>query len=875
MVDTDDDIGSDTCSLTDPPRLPLDKIDDEAVECTTPEPNNPVPSLTSASDKETAPESIAVAESLLTGSSHSPASSAAATSTTSSPINMRHVDHSPKALPRFRYPNTCMWTSTHAANAPSEDVSSSLVNVLLKPDTLCDEQHSLIRLSLWSVIDGHGGGCVATYTSEVLLPHIAASVSRVLDCEIVDRGECRVNGELRDANALDFDGLIQSSDKSQSNPYSIHYRAPREADDQDDKEAYYDCASHSDDSISLASSLVPRDDVQETASPAKTSVKIAASVPMRDGPTGTHSPDEVARITHTITESFLAVDEGWINSIDVLSTNQFRCQTNGHLNAGACALVVFIIQRLDWTSNPAANTDPGGGSDADGGQDTNHNRESARLRMLNCAKKGKSPSSLSTVSSTSSLVTTADCIKSEIKETEDDEENEHSGDAESHGRNHPRHAQACSRADSVINTPGGCNCHFYRGHDAMLYTAHVGDCRAVLLGNGCPGTIKVPTKGHQAEPTNTTDGDLSYHSSDETAYMSSSGHEGSSEEEDEVCYHDGSPKSKTPPHLSYMQWPARRQGIRMMPDPRQHQPLVGFPQLTNKEVSCSSDESDNERRSRKTPRSGYNSIAPRKSSGTFSDQNHLNLSPPLSLSPHMCPIDLTTDHSAYNPAEVAAVLKRCNNAAGAISSGMGGGIKRVAGSLAVTRALGDAYLKTPLLSFHPFMRHVPYITARPEVNCRLLPSKGGSLTNHVLILATDGVWEHASGEDVLRWVRNHYAERTDAEKRNRMSQDNSTDQQVANSEGKDGIKASSVKEGLSPGSQKRKLRLRVRRRSPKVSMVQSTAADVIVRRVLNKVRRSRKMSSLHDLLSLPVGRARRCKHDDITTIVVDLGAFVT
>jgi serine/threonine protein phosphatase PrpC len=241
----------------------------------------------------------------------------------------------------------------------------------------------------------------------------------------------------------------------------------------------------------------------------------------------------------------------------------------------------------------------------------------------------------------------------------------------------------------------------------------------------------------------------------------------------------------------------------------------------------------------------------------------------------MRPIDLTTDHSTYNPAEVAAVLRRCNNAAGAISSGIGGGIKRVAGSLAVTRALGDAYLKTPLLSFHPFMRHVPYITARPEVNSRILPCNEGPKTNHILILATDGVWEQASGEDVLRWVRNYYAERTDAEKRSRMSQDGSTDQQVAKNEGKDDDKTSSVKEGLSPGSQKRKLRLRVRRRSPNLSMVQSTAADVIVRRVLNKVRRSRNMSSLNDLLSLPKGRARRCKHDDITTSVVDVGAFVS
>lgn len=65
------------------------------------------------------------------------------------------------------------WTSSHAANAPSEDRSASLVNVLLQPlphsnfdnETQIDDNYnngeyqSLIRLNLWSVIDGHGGGC--------------------------------------------------------------------------------------------------------------------------------------------------------------------------------------------------------------------------------------------------------------------------------------------------------------------------------------------------------------------------------------------------------------------------------------------------------------------------------------------------------------------------------------------------------------------------------------------------------------------------------------------------------------------------------------------------------------------------------------------
>ena len=49
---------------------------------------------------------------------------------------------------------------------------------------------------------------------------------------------------------------------------------------------------------------------------------------------------------------------------------------------------------------------------------------------------------------------------------------------------------------------------------------------------------------------------------------------------------------------------------------------------------------------------------------------------------------------------------------------MKGGIRRVAGSLAVTRALGDLYLKKREFSFHPYKEHVPYITVTPEVYFR-------------------------------------------------------------------------------------------------------------------------------------------------------------
>ena len=280
------------------------------------------------------------------------------------------------------------------------------------------------------------------------------------------------------------------------------------------------------------------------------------------------------------------------------------------------------------------------------------------------------------------------------------------------------------------------------------------------------------------------------------------------------------------------------------------------------------------------------------SDSSTSSQDSDDQPPLIHLQTYTRPIDLTTDHSAYNPAEVTAVLRRCNNAPRAISAGVGGGIKRVAGSLAVTRALGDAYLKTPELSFLPYKRHAPYITARPEVNCRPLVKD----VDKVLILATDGVWERASGEDVLRWVKNFYEERI-AEKERRNNRRNHTVEttkpvalsipqskeeiETAAKNSQDGAERDLFEQrGSEPeGNRKRDLSgspipPAKRRKRSRHNRVTYNVADVIVRRVLNKVRRARNYSSLQALMSLPQGRARRSKHDDITSSVVDLSAFV-
>jgi len=949
--------------------------------------------------------------------------------------------HQPMSLPKFPNPENCMWTSTHAANCPSEDRSSSLVNVLLQPlppnfdsetqlPTLEPDYKTLIRLSLWSVIDGHGGGCVATYASEVLLPHVAASVSRALGCAIVDRGVCTVNGQLRDANALDLDGLIKTSDRGSSgNPNSIHYRSPFERsdsegeDDEDedavttanngaapplpvqgsppvtDEEDNNPISSDNNDStetggVSLSHLPTARSSSTHlgsgSVSSVKTSVKTAASINNRDALVGTHSPREVAAITQAITDSFLAVDEGWINSIDPVATHQTSCQSNGRWNSGACALVVFTIQRLDWTD--VSRNGPGDRERTRGEpgnsplHDTSQNRDAARRRMLDFAARAKCASSMSTVSSTSSLTTEeavhASGLESEITETEGEDD-----DDKSRSRAEMRAWNAITAVgnmpkESLISAPGGCSCHCYRAHDAILYTGHVGDCRAVMLGSAPPRTIKV--RDAFADHPDTTDDESSNHSSDETECLSSSDHDADSSDDDDVLDVEkrstGSNSSRikqaaastavtstTATANSYMtcvRRPARRSRRRAIDESSQNAPYYALPPLereaSHRGQSANSpmielEIGDLERRERRKQRHLNNGPAGvaaevinggsigsggvEQSDSSSSSQDSGEGMALVQLPPATRPIDLTTDHSAYNPAEVTAVLRRCNNAPRAISAGVGGGIKRVAGSLAVTRALGDAYLKTPRLSFMPYKDHAPYITARPEVNCRPVNSN----SDKILILATDGVWERASGDDTLRWVRNFYTERiAEAERRNKRSSKkgktapgrdlptsvilspnyngirlnsasgNGGTLHISNSNsapkgsleatqeeeerqddqnqkmerqstdldtggrGRRRKRDSSITRSPSPPSNKRRKRNGRRGNAVQCGWSRSSSvADVIVRRVLNKVRRARNISSLHALMSLPQGRARRSKHDDITSCVVDLSAFVS
>jgi serine/threonine protein phosphatase PrpC len=88
--------------------------------------------------------------------------------------------------------------------------------------------------------------------------------------------------------------------------------------------------------------------------------------------------------------------------------------------------------------------------------------------------------------------------------------------------------------------------------------------------------------------------------------------------------------------------------------------------------------------------------------------------------------------------------------------GSRGAPMRVAGSLSVTRALGDGYLKTRELSAHPYEKYLPYITCTPSVH-RLALNEA----DIGLILASDGFWNNVSISETILVVEEEILQHTE------------------------------------------------------------------------------------------------------------------
>jgi hypothetical protein len=256
----------------------------------------------------------------------------------------------------------------------------------------------------------------------------------------------------------------------------------------------------------------------------------------------------------------------------------------------------------------------------------------------------------------------------------------------------------------------------------------------------------------------------------------------------------------------------------------------------------------------------------RSSSSEMSDVTNFE---PSSLPKKLHAITLTEDHTPYNENEANLVRKRCNNAPRAIASSSSGGIQRVGGSLSVTRALGDAYLKTPTLSFEPYRDHAPYITALPEVSSRVIDKK-----DRILVLASDGVWERVNEEDVKHCIGEYYKTRRRAS--SVLSSSSSFANKVMGTTESDFITAKPFHRGarMSMLPTRSLWKQQISNDDNRDILAKKSVSDAIVSNVLNRVWRRHKMTSLKTLMDLPKGYDRRIKHDDITNMVIDLEGFI-
>ncbi|KAF7301884.1 PPM-type phosphatase domain-containing protein [Mycena indigotica] len=135
---------------------------------------------------------------------------------------------------------------------------------------------------------------------------------------------------------------------------------------------------------------------------------------------------------------------------------------------------------------------------------------------------------------------------------------------------------------------------------------------------------------------------------------------------------------------------------------------------------------------------------------------------------------LSEDQTGRNPAEAARMRREhpSDEAADVIRNG------RVLGGLEPTRAFGDARYKwsrglqeTLAQAFlsgsdrkirppPPTLKTPPYVTSRPIVQHRVLelpdqPASGQERALRFIVLATDGLWDELSSEDVVRLVGGH------------------------------------------------------------------------------------------------------------------------
>jgi len=740
----------------------------------------------------------------------------------------------PLAFPKSSLPSSFSATS-YQANNPCEDRYATLTNIMLQPQTQDQDQgynsssndsstgtdKGLIRMSMFCVLDGHGGPAVAEFASRRLLPLMVHNISQSLECSILQQGTYMVNGMT-----------IKHVPSPNSNSNRKEKESESLSDDDDDDSV--DVDDDEDDERSYSENWYTPPDIP---------------TPIHDPSPfliGMHSPSEQCLMKRTLQETFLQLDEEWMNGIDPYnsSTRQMSLVHNGRWNSGACCLVNVVMQRVQVQ------------------------------------------------------------VEESESEMEGDEEVE-------------------------VFPP-------------ILYSAHTGDCRSVLLsGQNTNATTPTPEQDADADVHSEYSSGQSSGGSSFGSSRSSNSSSSDSGFDSENEFHGNGPLQLVLPSAPSQEakrrkiWNHESRPGSAFQNQNQHQ--------NNNNVEdflATTMQNHNNTASRKRPRPGagagagapiqFVSTSPSSSPsllgiglgmrmGRTSPSSPIQLAksqyarlpvPSLSpLPPSLQPTELTIDHTPYNKSEADLVRARTNDAPRAIANNGKGGIERVGGSLSVTRALGDAYLKTPLLSFPPYREHAPYISALPEVSSRVLNVNGKvnmnmdgtSSMDRVLVLASDGVWERVSSEKLASWVEGYFeVKRVEGESLSQQQlqqhpifsrplhsmlggpplspehEDNNNSMFMYSSSPPSSSNGSAIA-SRSTGS--RRMRMLPTRKVKQDALHErilskKQASDMIVANILNRVKRKQKMRSVRELMALPKGNARRCRHDDITTLVIDLEGFV-
>ena len=251
-------------------------------------------------------------------------------------------------------------------------------------------------------------------------------------------------------------------------------------------------------------------------------------------------------------------------------------------------------------------------------------------------------------------------------------------------------------------------------------------------------------------------------------------------------------------------------------------------------------------------------------------------------------IPLTRDHDVENESEVSDLQARTSDPTPLRRTPfhlkVPGAPLRVAGSLMVTRSLGDGYLKHKNLSMTPYSDYIPYIHASPEITSRLV-----SVSDLFVVLMSDGLHNLLTNEEIvyltdglLRRAAQRFTDEClpDRDLENHSKSVVWRDEQIkASSESKElpSTHKHTPAESQFPSfvhhrdssTASSPFRVFARPEAADASEWCSAVPADLIRHALRTKVASAHAMSLPDLLSIPCGK-RRHFHDDISVVLIVL-----